>query len=54
MAKMTADQLIHAFKVLTLTALSYSVPKLAAIFEVSAAAPVAVAPAGGAADEAVE
>lgn len=54
MAKMTADQLIEAFKELTLIELSDFVKKFEEVFEVSAAAPVAVAAAGGAAAEAVE
>jgi large subunit ribosomal protein L7/L12 len=49
MAKMTADQLIEAFKELTLIELSDFVKKFEEVFEVSAAAPVAAAagPAGG-------
>jgi len=54
MAKMTADQLIEAYKELTLIELSDFVKKFEEVFEVSAAAPVAVAAAGGAAAEAVE
>ena len=54
MAKMTADQLIEAFKELTLIELSDFVKKFEEVFEVSAAAPVAVAAAGGAAAEVVE
>ena len=49
MAKMTADQLIEAFKELTLIELSDFVKKFEEVFEVSAAAPVSVAAAGGAA-----
>ena len=49
MAKMTADQLIEAFKELTLIELSDFVKKFEEEFEVTAAAPVAVAAAGGAA-----
>ena len=50
MAKMTADQLIEAFKELTLIELSEFVKKFEEVFEVTAAAPVAVAAvAGGAA-----
>ena len=49
MAKLTADQLIEAFKELTLIELSDFVKKFEEVFEVSAAAPVAVAAAGGAA-----
>jgi large subunit ribosomal protein L7/L12 len=58
MAKMTADQLIEAFKELTLIELSDFVKKFEEVFEVSAAAPVAVAAvaggAGGAAEAAEE
>ena len=49
MAKMTADQLIDAFKELTLIELSDFVKKFEEEFDVTAAAPVAVAAAGGAA-----
>jgi large subunit ribosomal protein L7/L12 len=52
MAKMTTDQLIEAFKELSLIELSDFVKKFEEVFEVTAAAPVAVAaaaPAGGAA-----
>eukprot|EP00611_Tribonema_gayanum_P030377 TRINITY_DN8429_c0_g2_i1.p3 TRINITY_DN8429_c0_g2~~TRINITY_DN8429_c0_g2_i1.p3 ORF type:complete len:130 (+),score=53.95 TRINITY_DN8429_c0_g2_i1:260-649(+) len=51
MAKMTSDQLIEAFKELTLIELSEFVKKFEETFEVTAAAPAAVAvaaPAGGA------
>ena len=54
MAKMTADQLIEAFKELTLIELSDFVKKFEEVFEVSAAAPVAVAAASGAAGGAAE
>jgi large subunit ribosomal protein L7/L12 len=54
MAKLTADQLIEAFKELTLIELSDFVKKFEEVFEVSAAAPVAVAAAGGAAGGAAE
>src|SRR5690554_768754 len=62
MAKMTSDQLIEAFKELTLIELSEFVKKFEETFEVTAAAPVAVAAAGapaaggaaGGADEAEE
>jgi large subunit ribosomal protein L7/L12 len=58
MAKLTSDQLIDAFKELTLIELSEFVKKFEETFEVTAAAPVAVAgPAaagGGAAAEEVE
>jgi large subunit ribosomal protein L7/L12 len=49
MAKLTADQLIDAFKELTLIELSEFVKKFEETFEVTAAAPVAVAAAGPAA-----
>ncbi|MEQ1736070.1 MAG: 50S ribosomal protein L7/L12, partial [Rhodoglobus sp.] len=42
MAKMTSDQLIEAFKELTLIELSEFVKKVEETFEVTAAAPVAV------------
>jgi len=54
MAKLSADQLIEAFKELTLIELSEFVKKFEEVFEVTAAAPVAVAAAGGAAVEAAE
>jgi large subunit ribosomal protein L7/L12 len=54
MAKMTADQLIEAFKELTLIELSDFVKKFEEVFEVSAAAPVAAAAAGPAGGEVVE
>jgi large subunit ribosomal protein L7/L12 len=57
MAKLTADQLIEAFKELTLIELSEFVKKFEEVFEVTAAAPVAavaVAAAGGAAEAAEE
>jgi large subunit ribosomal protein L7/L12 len=53
MAKLSTDELIDAFKELTLVELSELVKKFEETFEVSAAAPVAVAaaaPAGGGAD----
>jgi large subunit ribosomal protein L7/L12 len=46
MAKLTTDELIDAFKELTLVELSELVKKFEETFEVSAAAPVAVAAAG--------
>ena len=49
MAKLSADQHIEAFKELTLIELSDFVKKFEEVFEVSAAAPVAVAAAGAAA-----
>ena len=58
MAKLTTDQLLEAFKELSLIELSEFVKKFEEVFEVTAAAPVAVAgPAaagGGAAAEEVE
>jgi large subunit ribosomal protein L7/L12 len=57
MAKMTTDQLIEAFKEMSLIELSDFVKKFEEVFEVTAAAPVAVAaagPAGGAPAEEVE
>ncbi len=49
MAKLSSDDLIAAFKELTLIELSEFVKKFEEVFEVTAAAPVAVAAAGGAA-----
>jgi large subunit ribosomal protein L7/L12 len=49
MAKMTTDQLIEAFKEMSLIELSDFVKKFEEVFEVTAAAPVAVASAGPAA-----
>jgi large subunit ribosomal protein L7/L12 len=56
MAKLSTDELIDAFKELTLVELSELVKKFEETFEVTAAAPVAVAAAGPAAGggEAVE
>ncbi|MCF8608490.1 50S ribosomal protein L7/L12, partial [Gordonia sp. HY442] len=56
MAKLTADELIEQFKELTLLELSDFVKKFEEVFEVTAAAPVAVAAAGApaAAEAAVE
>ena len=55
MAKLTTDQLIEAFKELTLIELSDFVKKFEEVFEVTAAAPVAVAAAApAAAGEAAE
>ena len=53
MAKMTTDQLLDAFKEMTLLELSDFVKQFEETFEVTAAAPVAVAAAGGAAGGAV-
>jgi large subunit ribosomal protein L7/L12 len=47
MAKLSSDQLIEAFKELTLIELSEFVKKFEEVFEVTAAAPVAVAGAAG-------
>jgi len=54
MAKLTTDQLIEAFKELSLIELSEFVKKFEEVFEVTAAAPVAAAAAPVAAAEAVE
>jgi large subunit ribosomal protein L7/L12 len=57
MAKMSSDDLIEAFKELTLIELSEFVKKFEEVFEVTAAAPVAAAaaaPAAGAAEEVEE
>ena len=49
MAKMSTDDLLDAFKEMTLLELSEFVKKFEEVFEVTAAAPVAVAAAAGAA-----
>ncbi|MDQ2781751.1 MAG: 50S ribosomal protein L7/L12 [Actinomycetota bacterium] len=57
MAKLSTDELLDAFKDMTLLELSDFVKKFETTFDVTAAAPVAVAaagPAGGAAAPAVE
>lgn len=54
MAKMSSDDLIEAFKELTLIELSEFVKKFEEVFEVTAAAPVAAAAAPAAAAEEVE
>ena len=57
MAKLSTDELLDAFKEMTLLELSDFVKKFEEVFEVTAAAPVAVAaagPAGGAPAEAAE
>ena len=54
MAKLTTDELIEAFKELTLIELSEFVKKFEEVFEVTAAAPVAVAAAAGPAAAAEE
>jgi large subunit ribosomal protein L7/L12 len=47
MAKLSTDELLDAFKEMTLLELSEFVKKFEEVFEVTAAAPVAVAAAGG-------
>ena len=54
MAKLTKDELIEAFKEMTLIELSEFVKEFEEVFDVTAAAPVAVAAAGGEAAAAVE
>ena len=57
MAKLSTDQLIDGFKELSLIELSEFVKKFEEVFEVTAAAPMAVAaaaPAGGGGDAAEE
>ena len=54
MAKLSTDQLLDAFKELSLIELSDFVKKFEEVFEVTAAAPVAVAAAGGCAAVPVE
>ncbi|APT91885.1 50S ribosomal protein L7 [Corynebacterium phocae] len=54
MAKLTKDELIEAFKEMTLIELSEFVKEFEDVFDVEAAAPVAVAAAGGAAPAAEE
>ncbi|ANE03193.1 50S ribosomal protein L7/L12 [Corynebacterium crudilactis] len=54
MAKLTKDELIEAFKEMTLIELSEFVKEFEDVFDVTAAAPVAVAAAGGEAAAAVE
>ena len=49
MAKLSTDELLDAFKEMTLLELSEFVKKFEEVFEVTAAAPVAVAAAAGAA-----
>ena len=49
MAKLTKDELIEAFKEMSLIELSEFVKQFEEVFDVTAAAPVAVAAAGGAA-----
>ena len=52
MAKLTKDELIEAFKEVTLIELSEFVKEFEEVFDVTAAAPVAVAAAGAAGGEA--
>ena len=52
MAKLTKDELIEAFKEMTLIELSEFVKEFEEVFDVTAAAPVAVAAAGAAGGEA--
>ena len=54
MAKLNTDELLDAFKEMTLLELSEFVKKFEEVFEVTAAAPVAIAAAGGAAGPAAE
>jgi len=54
MAKLNTDELLDAFKEMTLLELSEFVKKFEEVFEVTAAAPVAVAAAGGGAAPAAE
>ena len=54
MAKLNTDELLDAFKEMTLLELSEFVKKFEEVFEVTAAAPVAVAAAGGGAGPAAE
>ncbi len=54
MAKLSTDELLDAFKEMTLLELSEFVKKFEEVFEVTAAAPVAVAAAGGGAAAAEE
>jgi large subunit ribosomal protein L7/L12 len=48
MAKLSTDELLDAFKEMTLIELSEFVKQFEEVFEVTAAAPVAIAPQGGA------
>ena len=54
MAKLSTEELLDAFKEMTLLELSEFVKQFEEVFEVTAAAPVAVAAAGGAAPAAAE
>ncbi|WP_238007625.1 50S ribosomal protein L7/L12 [Dactylosporangium sp. AC04546] len=54
MAKLSTDELLDAFKEMTLIELSEFVKEFEKVFEVTAAAPVAVAAVGGAAAPAEE
>ena|SRR5437879_2206161 len=54
MAKLSSDELLDAFKEMTLLELSEFVKQIEEVFEVTAAAPVAIAPQGGAGAPAAE
>ena len=54
MAKLSTDELLDAFKEMTLLELSEFVKQFEDTFDVTAAAPVAMAPAGGGAGAAAE
>lgn len=54
MAKLSTDELLDAFKEMTLIELSEFVKQFETTFEVTAAAPVAIAAAGGAGGAAAE
>ena len=54
MGKLNTDELLDAFKEMTLLELSEFVKKFEEVFEVTAAAPVAIAAAGGGAAPAAE
>jgi large subunit ribosomal protein L7/L12 len=54
MAKLSTDELLDAFKEMTLIELSEFVKQFEEVFEVTAAAPVAIAPQGGGAAPAAE
>jgi large subunit ribosomal protein L7/L12 len=47
MAKLSTDELLDAFKEMTLIELSEFVKQFEEVFEVTAAAPIAIAPGGG-------
>ncbi len=54
MAKLSTDELLDAFKEMTLIELSEFVKQFEEVFEVTAAAPVAIAPQGGGGGAAAE